>query len=901
MFPVILIVLTLAALVLVLPIATLLAVLRIEKDQKLHYVQLAKRLSSVERRVLKIFNHPAEGDAEDEQAIEKWLHPQAPSDKTLAENQVRPAAYGQPPLEKTVADGVADGFRTGSESKVEVGPAQTPSLPPETGTKPASVSEPVLVARVVGVEKEDRTGPAKTMPPTPPFAKTGVERPVKEPSIPRYNQPVAYEPSKLEVRTKEVLEKIWNWIIVGEEHRPKDVSMEFAIATNWLLRIGVLVILVGIGFFLKYSIERGLIGPEGRIALTSISGLGLIVGGVFLLGGKKYHLFGQGLTGAGIAMLYFTVFAAMQLYHMIPQLPAFGLMFLVTCLACAIAVRFNTLLIAMIGVIGGYATPLLLSTGTVNLTGLFGYLTILTAGVLAISYAKQWHLVRAISLFGTWGLTVAALTEVWPDRDFQFAQVMPFMVGFFVMFSTMNFIYNLIKRQEATLLELGMIWTNAATFFLIAFELIEATFGTNDGPFCCKQFAFVTIGMALFYTAHIYYFLVKKIEDRVLLSSFFAIASLMLTITIPILISREWLSVSWAVQALVMLWLAQKLDSRFLEAVAGVLYAIVVCMFFGDLGLHFRPQSEIGPHGYWFDLLQRLLTFGTMTGSFFGASWLLNHRQKSLDSLRVQEANNWAVSTEYRTWSIAISVLCVVLGFVYLNLEFYRTFNHIDVTFTAPAMTVLWIGLIAFLLMQYLRHGHDALLMVMGISIVVLLVKLVFHDMLGWGITHEFCYPACELRGTTIRLFDFGVIIAMLSAVGRVLHKSDSENGRQLSLISIIGSIALLFLYTSLELNSALHHLLPGSQAGGISILWSLYALAFIVIGIGKDVRAIRYTGLALFSIVTLKVFFIDLANVDKAYRIVAFILLGVILMCGSLAYMRCRQLFRTKSEDELP
>lgn len=179
-----------------------------------------------------------------------------------------------------------------------------------------------------------------------------------------------------------------------------------------------------------------------------------------------------------------------------------------------------------------------------------------------------------------------------------------------------------------------------------------------------------------------------------------------------------------------------------------------------------------------------------------------------------------------------------------------------------------------------------------------LLIKLVFVDLIGWEINHHLFYPACEMKSTLIRLFDFGVIIATLSLIGRLLWSSDDENGHQISVISIVGSIALLFVYTSLELNSALHYLLPGSRAGGVSLLWSLYALAFIMIGIWKDVRAIRYAGLALFAIVSLKVFFVDLANVEKAYRIVAFILLGVILMCGSLVYMRCRQSFRTKVEE---
>ena len=86
--------------------------------------------------------------------------------------------------------------------------------------------------------------------------------------------------------------------------------------------------------------------------------------------GTLYHLLGQGLIGGGIATLYFSVFAAVSFYHLIDAYPAFALMALVTVAAGVMAVRFDSLLIAVLGIIGGYGTPILLSTGEVNFVGL---------------------------------------------------------------------------------------------------------------------------------------------------------------------------------------------------------------------------------------------------------------------------------------------------------------------------------------------------------------------------------------------------------------------------------------------------------------------------------------------------------------------------------------------------
>ena len=375
----------------------------------------------------------------------------------------------------------------------------------------------------------------------------GSARPERQPIPP----PLPRQPTRFEAAANEILLKIWNWIAVGEEHRPAGYSMEFAVASTWLLRLGVVILVMGIGFFLKYSIDQGWLAPTARVALAILAGLGLIVGGSRLLG-SLYDLLGHGLIGGGIATLYFSVFAAVNFYHLIDVLPAFALMGLVTVAAGVLAVRFDSMLIAILGIIGGYGTPVMLAGGPANFVGLFSYMLILGCGILGISLRKNWHLLNYLGFACTYVLFVASMKGY---VRAEFWHVMPFLVGFFVLYSTALFLFNVVERAKSTLLELLGLLLNAGAFFAASYLLVRNAYD-------CAV-AVVTLGLTAFYAAHVYYFLVRRIADRELMLCFMGLAVFFLAVTIPLVLSREWITVSWAIQALVMLWLADKLKSAF--------------------------------------------------------------------------------------------------------------------------------------------------------------------------------------------------------------------------------------------------------------------------------------------------------------------------------------------------
>ena len=154
--------------------------------------------------------------------------------------------------------------------------------------------------------------------------------------------------------------------------------------------------MVGLGFFLKYSIDRGLLGPTARVGLTAMAGLVMLVAGTRLLGGR-YQLLGQGLLGGGLAAVYAAVYAAHQMFGLVGPGPAFALMAAITVLAGGIAVRFDSMLVAVLGIVGGYATPFMLRTTGVDLTAFLTYLLVLGCGVLALCGWKNTRSPRCLA------------------------------------------------------------------------------------------------------------------------------------------------------------------------------------------------------------------------------------------------------------------------------------------------------------------------------------------------------------------------------------------------------------------------------------------------------------------------------------------------------------------------
>ena len=182
-------------------------------------------------------------------------------------------------------------------------------------------------------------------------------------------------------------------------------------AINWEQFLGVkgfawaagLAFFLCVAFAIKYSFEHNLISPELRMAFGFLTGLGLVVGGAWLHRRQQYIVGAQTLCATGVVILYAVTFACRSIYHFafFGALPTFLLMVLITATAFLLAVRLNALVVAVLGILGGFLTPYLLSTGVDNPLGLFGYIAILDAGLILVALHRRWFFLTALGAAGT--------------------------------------------------------------------------------------------------------------------------------------------------------------------------------------------------------------------------------------------------------------------------------------------------------------------------------------------------------------------------------------------------------------------------------------------------------------------------------------------------------------------
>lgn len=611
------------------------------------------------------------------------------------------------------------------------------------------------------------------------------------------------------------------------------VALETKVGLTLINRVGVVTLVLGVAFFFKWAVDNDWIGPAGRVILGILAGLATVWAGDSLWR-KGQRAFAQGITGTGIAVLYLAFYSGFGFYHLIPQALAFLLMCCVTGLAFALSLRYDSPVVTALGLLGGYLTPILLSSGEDHPWFLFSYVFLLDGVAMALAKKRTWKSLELISVFATVIIYGAWLNGLPSNTD-----RLPATVALFAFLGLFSQI------------------CEPAVFLLIhCLSAIAIVHIGHDNPTLFFTLALLLAAGGLAYA--------ERRPFRHMLSAAFG--------------------AFWASYGLYNL--SHRVLPELLPQFVGVTGAFLL-FFLWNVWILARKREEAS--------VQRLSVLALNGVVYYAAAYgLLNAAHHAyVGALAVAVAGAYlalgAFLYQNREGSLENRPLLLSLG---MALAFATL--AIPIQFTAFTITVAWSLEAAALSWIAWRLRNERAMAIAVLVFGLVAVRLLFID--AWMLPDAGTY----ILVWNERFLTFTVASASLFLSARWTFRLS----RTVALWEYFGGHVVLLWGLSLEVTAWAERSMPATnvlsaETLSLSILFGVYALILVSAGVATRTAVNRIAGLILIGIVIAKLYLFDVWQLQRPYRISAFIALGILLLSTSFLYSRFRPLIESLLKDD--
>ena len=357
---------------------------------------------------------------------------------------------------------------------------------------------------------------------------------------------------------------------VPEPQMPPEITgrgLEMMLGMRGIVWAGVAMMLVASALFLKMAVDNAWIGPAGRLALTAAASFAAV--GLGEAGRRRgYRVIFYSLSGGGLAGLYGAVFASVHLYHLLSPGAALPLAVLVTLGAVGLSVWNGAEALALIALLGGYSSPVLLSTGENRPDAFFSYLFVLSLVAFGTSLARRWRWVNVTAF-----TCVTALYQMWHvssySAEFQRPAVMYAML-FYVFFLLVPTVFGLVRRAPGRAPEMTLVAANAAHGF---YALYMSLHTLNPGVL-----GWLLAAQALFAAALYLLWTVRVRGDRPMAECLLVVAILLMLAAVPVQMRIYGIPLMWALQGFALVFIAGRFQNLWtLAGGALITYTIYTC------------------------------------------------------------------------------------------------------------------------------------------------------------------------------------------------------------------------------------------------------------------------------------------------------------------------------------
>lgn len=608
-------------------------------------------------------------------------------------------------------------------------------------------------------------------------------------------------------------------------------TIEAEIGSRWLLYVGVIAIVIGASYFLKYTFDNEWITKTGQVMIGAVIGLAIVWLGT-RFSRRGYPLYGQILSGGGIAILYLCVYAAFNFYFLIDRPAAFALMVGVTALGAALADRQQSQGLALMAVGGGFFTPAMIGGEVDAQVALFGYDAVLVAGTMYLATRRDWPALNLVSYF----LTIVTVSE-WADRFYTPDKYLTTQL-FLTLFCAMFVFIARATRRSAPI-------QSAVTYVLLT-------------------------SVPLYHLASCLILFPHPVALLVYLIAF--------SVVMMLAIGRGG---SGALRLVLFLavtlpffgWLGDHTAAVWRMPAAVTMLAIYAMHLVAQIDILGRDRDRI-------DHSDVALLHINGAALFFAGYLLLEPWALRMTTTLAAALALWSAGLARFLWttnrSAALHYVALAAAMATAALAFEFDGAWLTVGVAVEAAGLIWLAVRED--RGWMRAGG------------LLLLTYAAGRVLDLHLQDT---PAGHTVLFNARVASSVVVVALIYAAAMARRRvAGTAARREVAALVVTANVLTITLLSSevwsfWDVRRAFD---PSARFGAslsLSVAWAASAVALIVVGIRQRYAPVRYLAIVVFAVTCLKVFLVDLADLDRIYRISSVVGLGVLLLVASYLYQR--------------
>lgn len=646
----------------------------------------------------------------------------------------------------------------------------------------------------------------------------------------------------------------------------KQINYEKFIGENLFGKLGILIFVIGVGFFVKYAIDKNWINETFRTVLGFLTGAALLFVAERLQ--KKYRTFSSLLAGGAFAVFYLTVAIAFHYYHIFSQTVAFIILIAITVFMSVLSVIYDRRELAIIALVGGFLAPFIVSSGEGSYQVLFTYVSILNLGMFGLSIYKKWSELPIISFVFTCLIMASFLLLNYSSRS-------TIISGHLLMFATLFYfifllpVFSILRGEKIQAMSRGLVFVIITNNFV--YLLSGILFLRNMG-LSFKASGLLSLFIALVNLGLVLWLWKSRKDYKFLVHTTLGLVLTFVSITIPIQLDGNYITLLWASEMVLLLWLYVQSKIRVYEYAAKILVGLTFVSYLMDVYSVMFEHHSLSTI-FLNSSFATSLFVGLATGAF---ALLIEYYHQFFSTAR---------RLKYSFWNPLMLIISVAILYYTFMMEFSLYFEGATRSGAMFLFTAVSISSVCYAFRKRfpITKHLTSYILAIGANVLVYIINI-------WGDQRIWTSPPVVLPWLTAAF-----VIANLYYVARLYYITIGIKPRFTIYINVLAT----FIWVTM-VRSFLWQVGVDEFSAGLSL--SLSIAGFVQMGLGMRLhqKVLRMVSLATFGIVLLKLVFDDLWAMPTIGKIIVFIILGLILLILSFLYQKLKDVLFKNDEDEI-